>query len=389
MMIERPYWLGRIQEAWEKRSLVWLAGVRRTGKTTLAKALPKATFLNCDLPSVRKSLEDPESFLSSVETPLLILDEIHRLENPSQLLKIAADQFPNLWVLATGSSTLTATRKFQDALTDRKRTVRLVPMLPEECEAFGVKDLKRRLLCGGLPPAILSENRDPEFYADWMDAFYARDISELFAIEKRQPFIRLLEILLRQNGALADSAKFGQQTGLSRPTVVKYLDVLEITQAITIVRPFHAGGRQEILQQPRIYGFDTGFVCFANGWDRLRADDCGRLLENLVLESLQAIPLSRQIHFWRTKQKQDVDFVVPAGNERVDAIECKWQAKEFSPDHLKRFREDYPEGRNFVVSTDSTRPHTQKVGGLEIRFVDIRQFRRVFTPSAARPESRP
>ena len=125
-MIRRKIWLEKIQQLWEERSIIWLSGVRRMGKTWLGKQLDHAEYFNCDLPSVCRQMADPESFLTQFsKSSTLVLDEIHRLEDPSLLLKIAADHFPELRILATGSSTLQATNKFRDALTDRKRSAPL------------------------------------------------------------------------------------------------------------------------------------------------------------------------------------------------------------------------------------------------------------------------
>src|SRR5690606_10752409 len=105
-MTDRPFWVNKINHAWESRSIVWLSGVRRVGKTSIAKMLPGTTYLNCDLPSVVRRLEDPESFFKSLgNRGTIIFDEIHRLPDPSNLLKIAADEYPYLKILATGSST--------------------------------------------------------------------------------------------------------------------------------------------------------------------------------------------------------------------------------------------------------------------------------------------
>jgi predicted AAA+ superfamily ATPase len=147
-MIERPLWLERVRQAWTQRSVVWLSGVRRVGKTTIARMLPEAVYLNCDLPSAVRALEDPELFLSAqAADAVLVFDEVLRLIDPSRLLKIAADEYPHLKVLATGSSTLAAPRKFSDTLAGRKRAIHLCPVLWEECaEPFGVPDLDRRKL---------------------------------------------------------------------------------------------------------------------------------------------------------------------------------------------------------------------------------------------------
>jgi uncharacterized protein len=373
-MIDRPFWRQRIANAWSKVPLVWLAGVRRVGKTVLAKELGSAEFLNCDLPGDAARLADPETFFRSVREPLVILDEVHQLPDPSRVLKIATDAFPGLKVLATGSSTLAATRKFRDTLTGRKRSVILQPVLAEELPAFGIKDLQVRLLQGGLPPALLSATPDWEFYAEWLDSYFARDVQELFRVEKRSAFLLLVELILRQSGGLAEVTSLAKHAGVSRPTVMSWLEVLQATHVARFLRPFSGGGRRELLARPKIYGFDTGFVCHARGWDRLRPEDCGQLWEHLVLDTLLSIPLLR-LHFWRDESGREIDFVIPQTRNRIDTIECKWNADAFEPDNLLRFRESYKTGRNIVVTANVTEPYTRRMKGFEIMFMSVNQLR--------------
>ncbi len=375
-MIDRPIWRHRLVTAWTKVPLVWLAGVRRVGKTVLAKGLGDADFLNCDLPAEAVRLSDPEAFFRSVEKPLVVLDEIHQLPDPSRVLKIGTDAFPGLKILATGSSTLAATRKFRDTLTGRKRSVILEPVLAEELPAFGIKDLKVRLLHGGLPPALLSATPDWEFYAEWLDSYFARDVQELFHVEKRSAFLLLVELILRQSGGLAEITSLAKHAGVSRPTVMSWLEVLQATHTARVLRPFSGGGRRELLARPKIYGFDTGFICHARGWDRLRPEDCGQLWEHLVLDTLLSIPLPR-LHFWRDESGREIDFVIPQTRNRVDAIETKWNADAFEPNSLARFRESYRHGRNLVVAPNITKPYTRRAKNLEIHFLPIEQLRSI------------
>jgi len=101
------------------------------GKTVLCQSLEDVQYFDCELPSVRREMEDPELFLKAHDGMLLALDEIHRLEDPALLLKIAADHFPRIRVIATGSSTLGASSKFRDTLAGRKSELYLTPL----CEA--------------------------------------------------------------------------------------------------------------------------------------------------------------------------------------------------------------------------------------------------------------
>ena len=206
-----------------------------------------------------------------------------------------------------------------------------------------------------------------------MDSFYARDVQEIFAIEKRQSFLKVLEYLLVHNGRQIELTEIGRVAGITRPSVAKYLEVLEATRAISVIRPFSSNPSKEIVSQPKIYGFDTGFVCFAKGETDLGSTEKGHLLENLVLESLQAKQLHREIRYWRDKQGAEVDFVVPRSKNEILAIECKSKSREFSVANLEKFRSVYPRGPNWVVTLDEY-SKTQKIGTQTVHFFNAKKL---------------
>lgn len=369
-MVERPFWLRRLESAWREAPIVWLAGVRRSGKTTLAQSLgsDRTLYLNCDLPAVADMTADPDLFYRNVTQPIVIFDEIHQLRDPSRLLKIGADRFPKLKILATGSSTLAAHRKFRDTLTGRKRMVHLPPILWDEIPNFGSASLLKRLYHGGLPEPLLAETKPLGFYREWMDSFFARDIQRLFAFRDPDKFHSLFEYLLKQSGGLLEVTRAAGALGISRPTVESHLRALEATHAVTVLRPFHGGSRKELVRMPKVYGFDTGFVSFCRGWDPLRVDDYGSLWEHVVLESLQARGDSRPLHYWRDVSGKEVDFVIARSRDEIDAIECKWDPRRFDPEGLRAFRAVYPRGNNCVVSPLTVPDYARRVAGMEIRF---------------------
>jgi hypothetical protein len=377
-MIVRPFWLQRIEAAWRDAPIAWLSGVRRCGKTTLAESLgPERTlYLTCDLPTVGDVVRDPALFFRSCAKPVVVFDEIHQLRDPARVLKIGADVFPNLRILATGSSTLAASRKFTDRLTGRKRSIHLTPVLWEELPAFGAS-LPKRLFHGGLPPALLAESKQPAFYREWLDSFFARDIQRLFGFRDFNRFNALFEYLLRQSGGQLGVTKTATALGIARPTVESHVRALEVSHAVTLVRPFHGGGQHELVKQPKIYGFDTGFVSFARGWDPLRQDDLGILWEHLVLEHLQARFPDATVQYWRDKAGHEIDFVIPRGRQDVDVIECKWDPGAFDGAALAVFRRHYPRGRNYLVSPSAVSPYAKRSGSIELR---------VCTPSDLQPE---
>ncbi|OGA34152.1 MAG: hypothetical protein A3G80_14090 [Betaproteobacteria bacterium RIFCSPLOWO2_12_FULL_62_13b] len=367
-MIPRPFWLQRIEQAWREAPIAWLCGVRRCGKTTLAESLgeERALYVNCDLPSVEDQVRDPQLFFRSCTRPVVVFDEIHQLRDPTRLLKIGADKFPKLRILATGSSTLAASKKFRDTLTGRKRAVHLVPVLWDELTTFGAT-LPRRLFLGGLPPALLADSKRPAFYREWMDSFFARDIQRLFGFRDMNRFNALLEYVLRQSGGQLEVTRTATALGITRPTVEAHLRALEITNAATLVRPFHGSGQNELVKMPKLYAFDTGFVSFARGWDPLRPEDLGALWEHLVLEHLQAFFPNQPIRYWRDKAGREVDFVLALRRDEVDVVECKWDPGAFDSSSLQVFRGYYPKGRNYLVTPSGDPAYTKRYGTLEVR----------------------
>jgi predicted AAA+ superfamily ATPase len=329
------------------------------------------------LPRVRQALEDAELFFKKNKSALVVLDEIHRLANPSEVLKIAADHFPDTKVIATGSSTLAVKAKFSDTLTGRKRELWLLPAIIEDLASFGLDDLDRRMLHGGLPPFLFAKKIKDEDFTEWMESYWAKDVIELFRVEKRGNFLKFIELLFRQSGELFEAQSFSTPCEISRQTVQNYLGILESTLLAIVVRPYHEGSAVEIKSQPKVYGFDTGFICFFRGISALRDEDRGLFLEHLVLGELLSCFNRSQIYYWRNKQKHEIDFVIKLGrSEKLLAIECKSQAKRFSGEALKSFRLRYPKGENLLVSLEDHPPYSRSIKDMEVQIVGVKFLRK-------------
>ena len=372
-MIHRPFWLNKLEKAWDKRSLIWLSGVRRSGKTTLSKMVPDAEYLNCDLPSVRRQLENPEYMYRNLGPgKTLILDEIHRIEDPSLVLKIGTDEFPGIKILATGSSTLAATRKFRDSLTGRKTQLHLPPVLWNEClNEFEITDLDRRLLHGGLPEFMLDESKVEDYFSEWIDSYYARDIQELFGVRNRTGFLKLMQLLFLQSGGQFEITSLARESSLSRPTVMAHIEALTAAHAIRLVQPFSDKRKKEIVKRSKTYAFDTGFVTHVNGWNEIRETDRGLLWEHLVLDMLSAC--YKTVNYWLDKDKTEIDFVIKGKNNRIDVVECKINPNKYSPKALHRFRAHYPVGKNLCFSPHIKTPYKLRFGDLEVEFRSVLQ----------------
>jgi len=294
------------------------------------------------------------------------------LDNPSELLKIAADHFPAVRVIATGSSSLSASAKFRDTLAGRKQEILMTPMNHADLTDFGSGDWKHRLRNGGLPPFFLSPNFPERDYQEWVDAYWAKDIQELFRLERRHSFQKFLELLLVQSGGIFEATSFAKPCEVSRATIQNYLAVLEATFVATVVRPYHSNKAVEIIAAPKVYGFDTGFVCAFRGWNELRQDDFGVLWEHYVLNEIHSLLPGVKLQYWRDKQKHEIDFVLASRpNAPPMAIECKWSADAFDAANLQIFRRHYPKGKNLVIAHNVKESYTRSVRGLQIRFTGL------------------
>lgn len=351
--------------------MVWLTGVRRVGKTSLCRSLDDVEYFDCELPRIRQPLSDPEAFLAAHAGRRVVLDEIHRLDHPSEVLKIAADHYPRVKIVATGSSTLGASARFRDTLAGRKRELWLTPMTMADVDEFGSTDVLHRLLRGGLPPFWLARELPEHDFQEWLDAYWAKDVLELFRLERRRSFQGLFELLIKQSGGMFEATALARPLEISRTTVANYLAVLAETMVMHLVRPFAAGGAAEIVAAPKVYAFDTGFVAYYRGWHPPRREDLGTLWEHLVLNELHSAVGRAAVHYWRTKSGREVDFVVDRPGRAPVLVECKWTVGAFSPDGMKAFRERYPKGDNFVVAGDVTTSHVKRFGSLDVRMLPL------------------
>jgi predicted AAA+ superfamily ATPase len=244
-------------------------------------------------------------------------------------------------------------------------------MISKDLIDFDAGDLRHRLLHGGLPDFFLADTPPERDFQEWLDSYWAKDILELFRLGKRHSFFKFMELLFAGSGGIFEATRFARACEVNRTTISNYLSVLEDTLVVSVIRPYSTHRSTEIVAAPKVYGFDTGFVCHAKGWRTLRTDDCGVLWEHLVMSEMQAHLQKRSISYWRNKRGHEVDFVLNWKNRPPTAVECKWSADATESSGLKAFRRQYPEGENWIVSSDVNRPYTGSLGGLKVSFIGI------------------
>ena len=373
-MVSRIFWSGLLSSSWEQKTAVWLTGVRGVGKTSFCQALWDAEFFDCESPRVRRLMADPEEFWKKLRGKKVVLDEIHRLPNPLPLLKTAAEHFPSSRVLVTAPVSLQMNPQVRKALGERLAQVWLTPMMSRDLVDFGNTDLIHRFLKGGLPSFFASPTPPEGDFQQWMDSFWAKDIQGFFRIEQRDSFHRFIELLFARSGELFEAVRYAEPCGVSRTTITKYLRALEASWATLVIRPFSTRRAVEIVTIPKTYVFDTGFLCYSRGWQKLREEDFGILWKHYVLNEICAHLQEPQVQYWRDKRGHEVEFILIDRELGVITITCLWKARDFTPRGLQAFRNHYPSGPNWVVCRDATRASVHSLPRLKVEFMSLKQM---------------
>jgi len=247
----------------------------------------------------------------------------------------------------------------------------LTPMILSYLSDFEHTDLGHRFLSGGLPPFFIDPHLPEREFQEWVDAYWAKDIQQLFRLERRQSFAKFAELLMVHSGGIFEATRYATACEVSRGTIANYLAVMEATFLANVIRPFTSHRPTEIVLAPKVYAFDTGFVCYHRGITNLRGEDMGLLWEHFVLNELHGRLQTRDVHYWRDKRGHELDFILAKRSRPPTTIECKWSANDFDPANLRAFRRLYPDGDNFVVAHDAPDAYSRDYDGLRVRFVDL------------------
>jgi predicted AAA+ superfamily ATPase len=332
-----------IQDHLGKGKIIILYGARRVGKTTLAKEIASEhgdwSYLSCDEPNVRDSLTNKtsaelKSFIG--ESQLVVIDEAQRVHNIGITLKLLIDTYPDLRIIATGSSSFDLANKIREPLTGRAFTFHLYPFsLAELAVHYPRTDLDALIpdrVLYGMYPAIAMANHDTarsELRSISADYLY-RDLLAYDGIRKPELLEKLIRLLAMQTGSLVSYTELGDTLRVSRQTVESYVRILEQAFIIFTVTPFSRNLRSELSKKRKIYFYDTGIrnALLDNLSSLELRTDIGPLWENFVIaERLKLLNNSGQyphMNFWRTHDGQEIDLVEVEG-ERVRAFEIKWQ----------------------------------------------------------------
>lgn len=340
-----------------EKKMVLLTGPRQVGKTTLAKELMgsyrRPQYLNWDVVDDRRILVGQNW---STRADLLILDEIHKMPNWKDYLKGVFDgRSEGQSILVTGSARMETFRQSGESMAGRYFRVRLHPFSVREwielTDAKPDDALDRLIEHGGMPEPFMAE--DPIQSERWRQQYFTdlvrEDVLEFSRIQEIRVMRLLLELLRERLGSPLSIASLARDLQVAPNTVAKYIDILEALYVIFLVRPFHRNVARAILKEPKVYFFDTGYVRGDDGvkWENA----CGAMLLKHTHFEQDVLGKQSSLHYLRTKEGAEVDFVLCEDGVPTHLIECK-HADNRPARSLVKFAGLFPQARAIQLVHD-------------------------------------
>lgn len=349
--------------------VVFLAGPRQAGKTTLALKLAGElglAYRTLDDPTeLAAARTDPRGYVGALPVPT-VLDEVQRAPEIFLPLKLRVDRErrPGAFLL-TGSANVLLLPQVADALPGRMAVARLLPLSQAELEGgkgsfpdlllllargeplpppLPLGDLRARVLRGGFPGAALGPE-PREWFRAYLDTLLSRDVRELAQIERLHQLPHLLAVLAARQGGLLNASELAREVGIPQATLRRYLRLLQALYLVAELPPWSGHLGKRLLKSPKVYLTDSGLAAHLLGHPAVPLEGrlWGHLLEGFVVGEVLRLQAAREdfrAYHYREAGGLEADLLLefPGG---VVGLEVKAGAtlgsRDFAP--LARLRE--------------------------------------------------
>ena len=356
-----------------KGKVLLLIGPRQVGKTTLLKNIltsvsseKKVQFWNCDESDVRQFLSEAnsaklKSFVGNSD--FIVIDEAQRVKDIGLTIKLLHDSFPNVQLAVTGSSSLDLSNSINEPLTGRKFEYNLFPFSTNELVNHTsmleeMRLLKNRLVYGFYPDVVNNPGEEKEILTNIVNSYLYKDVFEFQDIRKSSVIEKLVQALALQVGSEVSFNELGNLLGIDTVTVQRYVDLLEKAYVIFHIRSFSRNVRNELKKSIKIYFYDNGVrnSVISNFSPVDLRSDIGALWENfLISERIKNNAYhnkNAKYYFWRTTQKQEIDFIEEVG-QNLFAYEFKYNPKKANSKCPLTFSNNYPNVPFDVITSEN------------------------------------
>jgi len=351
--------------------VILLFGARQTGKSTLLEMLAEKhkafKIINCEHPSnyqILTSLDMPGIEALFDNSKIIAFDEAQVIPEIGKILKLIFDDKRfSVKLIATGSSSFDLSNKTGEPLTGRNFSFSLYPLsLREIYETNGwqfvLENLSRLLIYGSYPGVIDLPLKEKRMKLLSLTGDYLfKDIFKFENLRNPDVLLRLLKALALQIGNLVSYSELATLLGISKETVMRYIELLEKSFIIFRLGSFNRNLRNELKKRQKIYFYDTGIrnAVLNNFAAPDERNDMGAIWENYCISEIKKIIDYRErfsnTYFWRTYDGAEIDLVEEVDG-KITAYEFKWNPKR-KPSIPKSFSEKYDINDFIVLSPDN------------------------------------
>jgi len=342
-------------------------GPRQAGKTTFSEQLlgivaKKTLRLNGDDADTRELLSRPNAtMLGRIigDNEIVFLDEAQRIQEVGILIKIIVDQFKQVQIIATGSSSFELAGNINEPLTGRRYEMELLPLsyreLLKNTDFLTEQRLvEQRLIYGSYPEIIVDPTNAEKHLKLIANSYLYKDLLTLEQIKKPVLLEKMVKALALQIGSEVNITEISRLVQADNKTVEKYINLLEKAFVLFSVPALSRNLRNEIKKGQKIYFYDNGIInAITNNFNAIKnRSDAGALWENYIISEriklLKEKQADTKIYFWRTTQQQEIDYIEESSKGLL-AAEFKW-----NPDAKRRFPTTflnaYPEAETISVT---------------------------------------
>lgn len=321
--LKRKEYLNTIERSWTVFPIIALIGARQVGKTTMARqyaseryggAIPLTHYFDLEDPIALARLANPRLALESLDG-LIIIDEIQRMPELFPVLRVLADNQPNVrQFLILGSASLDLIKGASESLAGR---IRYIDVHPFDLREVGASELEKLWVRGGYPRSFLADSdADSTLWREsYVRTFLERDIPQLGFNIAASAMRRFWMMLSHVHGQVLNHSDLARSLDISDATVRRYLDILEGTFMVRRLQPWHANISKRQVKAPKVYFRDSGILHHLWGVSSLGElqinPKMGASWEGFAMEELlrQLSLRPEEIFFWAVHQQAELDLL--------------------------------------------------------------------------------
>jgi uncharacterized protein len=369
-----------------KHYVIIVYGARQVGKTTLVKEIavnydPNYMYFDCEDYRIQeilnsRSIDKLKSFVG--DSKLIVFDEAQKVQHIGVALKLIHDHIPTVKVIATGSSSFELANNVSEPLTGRNMQFELYPLSMKEISSkkdyLGMLNQSENTLRFGSYPQIIdySDKDSEDSLKKLVKDYLYRDIVEIGQIRNPMLLNNLVLTLAYSIGQTTTSTAIAKRVGTDRETIERYLNLLEKSFIIKILRPLHRSHVREIMYPFKVYFYDLGIrnaILEDFKSVTIREDiEKGALWENFcVIERIkkneygdpdkedEKFGINKHYYFWRTKESSPKEYdLIEERNGFMDVFEFKWNKKKAQGvKNYAVFFETYPNSKLYIIHNDN------------------------------------